>query len=86
MTEQVIGRVGVDRCEKCATTSYVYAIEATGTRLVVIGCAPDPWARLRNRQTGSPAPLRLIAAVGDELLTERTLLWALERDDADVAA
>lgn len=42
----------------------IYAIEAVGLDRVKFGRAKNPASRIRELSTGSPVPLRLVAAVG----------------------
>jgi hypothetical protein len=42
---------------------HVYFIRATSSGLVKIGCASDPWGRLRAFQTGSAERLALVGVI-----------------------
>lgn len=65
------------------TTSFVYAIQSTGLKLIKLGSSIDPEKRLRGLQTGSPEELEIIAcwfgtaedehALQDQLVASRTL-------------
>lgn len=51
----------------------IYFIRDPLTRRLKIGCAKDPWNRLRNIQTGCPTDLELAAILPGEEADERAL-------------
>lgn len=51
----------------------VYLIGSPDSPVVKIGCSTDPKRRLRNLQSGSPAPLRLLATFEGGYVAEKEL-------------
>lgn len=57
----------------CKSESYVYFIEGIGLQRIKIGKARDPKQRLKQMQTSSPVPLRLLGTVAGTTHLEKRL-------------